>query len=137
MKHAALLLSVFLGACTASKGTSPPAAPAPARPSQTPRILGIAHMALFVGDLAKARVFYKDFLGFGEPFALPHPDGRDRIAFVKVNDQQYIELFDEPPRNDGRVYHISFYTDDAQGLRTRLHAAGFVHDIVVDQSEAA
>ncbi len=125
VKHAALLLSVFLGACTASKGASPPATPAPAqRASQPPRILGIAHMALFVSDLAKARVFYKDFLGFGEPFALPHPDGRDRIAFVKVNDQQYIELFDEPPRNDGRVYHISFYTDDAPGMRDHLAALG-------------
>src|SRR5215468_8225727 len=35
-----------------------------------PRILGVAHMALYVGDLAKSRSFYKDFLGFEEPFSL-------------------------------------------------------------------
>jgi CDP-diacylglycerol--glycerol-3-phosphate 3-phosphatidyltransferase len=52
------------------------------------------------------------------------PDGSDRIAFIKINDQQYIELFDEPPRQDGRVYHISLYTDDVQALRARLMAAG-------------
>jgi catechol 2,3-dioxygenase-like lactoylglutathione lyase family enzyme len=125
VKYAALVLLLCLGAC---KGTT---AGAPAAQSTTPttvkpppKILGIAHMALFVSDLAKARVFYRDFLGFGEPFALPHPDGRDRIAFVKVNEQQYIELFDEPPRNDGRVYHISFYTDDAPAMRDHLAALG-------------
>ncbi len=119
MKRAALLLLLF----TASSCRSSQAA-APAATETKGRLLGIAHMALFVSDLAKSRVFYRDFLGFGEPFALPKEDGSDRIAFIKVNDEQYIELFAEPPRTDGRVYHISFYTDDAEALRKRLGAKG-------------
>jgi lactoylglutathione lyase len=81
-------------------------------------------MALFVSDLARARAFYEDFLGFAEPFALKRDDGSDRIAFVKINDEQYLELFAEPPRSDGRLNHIAFYTDDAEGIRRRLAAAG-------------
>jgi len=109
-----LLLLLLVSACAR------PVRPEPARP----RILGIAHMALFVSDLARARGFYRDFLGFEEAFTLPKPDGSDRIAFIKINDDQYLELFDEPPRQDGRVYHISFYTDDAEGLRRALGARG-------------
>jgi catechol 2,3-dioxygenase-like lactoylglutathione lyase family enzyme len=72
-----------------------------------PPILGVAHMALFVSDLAKTRAFYEDFLGFGEPFTLPKKDGSVRIAFIKVNENQYFEIFNEDPRDDGRLYHIA------------------------------
>lgn len=90
-----------------------------------PRILGVAHMALFVSDLQKARAFYEDFLGYGEPYALKRKDGSgERIAFIKINDNQYIELFAEEPKHDGRLNHISFYTDSAAGMRDYLAARG-------------
>ncbi|MFB3827143.1 MAG: VOC family protein [Bryobacteraceae bacterium] len=89
-----------------------------------PRILGVAHMALYVGDLQKARAFYKDFLGFEEPFALKRGNGTDRIVFIKINDRQYLELFAEEPGNDGRLNHISFYVDDAKAMRDYLAARG-------------
>lgn len=89
-----------------------------------PRILGVAHMALYVSDLGKARAFYKDFLGFEEPFALKRNDGADRIAFIKINDRQYLELFAEEAGNDGRLNHISFYTDDAKAMAAYLASRG-------------
>src|SRR5215472_15738040 len=76
-----------------------------------PKTLGIAHMAVYVSDLAKARTFYKDFLGFDEePFTLKKSDGSQRIVFIKINDQHYLELFDEAPKSDGRLNHISIFT---------------------------
>jgi catechol 2,3-dioxygenase-like lactoylglutathione lyase family enzyme len=91
-----------------------------------PRILGVAHMALYVSDLGKARAFYKDFLGYDEPYSLKQKDGTaDRIAFIKINEQQYLELFaEEPQHNDGQLNHISFYTDNAKGMRDYLAAHG-------------
>lgn len=91
-----------------------------------PRILGVAHMALYVSDLGKARAFYKDFLGFDEPYSLKRKDGSaDRIAFIKINEHQYLELFAEDPQhNDGQLNHISFYTDDAKAMRDYLAARG-------------
>src|SRR5713226_7564874 len=90
------------------------------------RILGVAHMALYVSDLGKARAFYKDFLGFDEPYSLKQNGGTaDRIAFIKINEQQYLELFaEEPQHNDGQLNHISFYTDNAKGMRDYLDAPG-------------
>jgi lactoylglutathione lyase len=92
--------------------------------AKRPRILGVAHMALYESDLEKARHFYKDFLGFAEPYQLKRKDGSDRIAFIKINDDQYLELFAEAPKQDGHLNHISFYTDDANAMRNYLAAAG-------------
>jgi catechol 2,3-dioxygenase-like lactoylglutathione lyase family enzyme len=89
-----------------------------------PKILGVAHMALFERDLDKARHFYKDFLGFAEPYKLTRKDGTDRIAFIKINEDQYLELFAEPPKQDGHMNHISFSTDDANAMRLYLASKG-------------
>jgi lactoylglutathione lyase len=47
-----------------------------------------------------------------------------RIAFVKVNDHQYIEIFNEKDRGEGQLNHISIYTDDADRMRDYLAAHG-------------
>ena len=104
----ALLLIVFLDSSL------------PAVEVKRPRILGVAHMALFVSDLQKSRAFYKDFLGYDEPYVLKREDGSDRIAFIKINENQYLELLAESPRQDGRLNHISFLTDSAEGMRVYL-----------------
>src|SRR5712664_3858777 len=89
-----------------------------------PRITGVAHMALFVSDLQKARAFYKDFLGYEEPYVLKRDDGSDRIAFIKINENQYLELFAESPKQDGHLNHISFFTDSAEDMRVYLASRG-------------
>lgn len=98
----------------------------PSEAVRRPRILGIAHVAFYVSDLAKARAFYKDFLGYDEPFSLKRPDGTDRIAFIKINDQQYLELFAENPKRPelGRLNHVAVYVDSASQMRDYLAAHG-------------
>jgi lactoylglutathione lyase len=91
-----------------------------------PKVLGVAHMAIYVKDLAKTRQFYESFLGYGEPFTLPKKGETQgvRIAFVKVNDRQYIEIFNEADRGEGQLNHVSIYTDDAQRMRDYLLSKG-------------
>src|SRR5215470_8308512 len=91
---------------------------------QRPRILGVAHIAIYTSDLTKARGFYQDFLGFQEPFTLKRDDGSVRIAFVKINDKQYVELFTDPPKDDGQLNHIAVYTDNSQQMRDYLAGHG-------------
>lgn len=98
---------------------------AQSQPVRRPRILGVAHIALYVRDLNAARAFYKGFLGYEEPFGLPRKDGSgERIAFLKINEDQYLELFAENPGKDGALNHIAFYTDDANGMRDYLASRG-------------
>src|ERR1039457_2926068 len=82
-----------------------------------PKVLGVAHMAVYVKDLDKTRKFYESFMGFAEAFTLPKKDGTGvRIVFVKVNEHQYFEIFNEADRGEGQLNHISFYTDDADRM---------------------
>jgi catechol 2,3-dioxygenase-like lactoylglutathione lyase family enzyme len=107
----------------ASMVTASPAADQPKRP----RILGVAHIAYYVSDLAKARAYYVGFLGFQEAFSLKNPDGADHVAFVKINDRQFIQLIAEDPKNwtnHGFLHHVAFETDDAEGMRGYLASSG-------------
>ena len=64
-----------------------------------PKVLGVAHLAIYVKDLAKTRTFYEDLLGFGEPFTLPNKDKTGtRIVCIKVNAKQDFEIFNEKDR---------------------------------------
>src|SRR5437016_697900 len=89
---------------------------------QRPPITGLAHIALNVHDLAKSRVFYKDLLGFGEPFSLTNASGGIDLTFIKINDRQYLELFPEKQAGSDRLNHISIETTDAEAMRLYLAA---------------
>ncbi len=89
-----------------------------------PRILGVSHMAIYVSDLKQARAFYKDFLGYDEVFTLKRDDGSERIAFIKINEDQYLELFAEEPKKDGHLNHFSVFTDSAENMRAYLASQG-------------
>lgn len=93
---------------------------AQAAPPARPRILGIAHVALRVSDMEKARAFYEEFLGFEEPFSLQNPDGSLALAFVKINEQQYLELFPGLEPGADRLDHLALETDDAERMRAYL-----------------
>jgi catechol 2,3-dioxygenase-like lactoylglutathione lyase family enzyme len=110
------LTLIALGASLASWTT--------AQEVKRPKITGVAHIALAVHDIEKARTFYKDFLGYGEPFKLDNADGSLSMAFIKVNDRQYIELSPEKTANTDRLLHISIEVDDAEAMRTYLKSKG-------------
>jgi catechol 2,3-dioxygenase-like lactoylglutathione lyase family enzyme len=90
-----------------------------------PPIVGIAHIALKVDNLAVARKFYEETLGFQEMVTDDKPAGGLTPTYIKVNDHQYIELFANlsSPTED-RLSHIAFETTDAQALRSYLAASG-------------
>lgn len=92
----------------------------PARPP----ILGVAHIALYANDFEKSRAFYRDFLGFEEPYSLKNANGSMSMTFFKVNDRQYIELFPEREPDSDRLNHISIQTDNAEDMRLYLASKG-------------
>ena len=112
IKTALALLSLTAPLCRS--------ADAPTRP----RITGVAHIALFVHDMEKSRAFYKDFLGFGEPYSIDKPTGGLFMAFIKVNDRQYIELSPEVEPGSDRLNHISVETDNVEAMRIYLASKG-------------
>src|SRR3954463_16336941 len=99
-------------------------AAAPASQPSRPHIVGISHIALYVHDIAKSRAFYKDFLGFAEPYSLNQPDGTLKLTWIKINDHQTIELFPEKEPGSDRLYHIAIETTDAAKMRDYLASRG-------------
>jgi catechol 2,3-dioxygenase-like lactoylglutathione lyase family enzyme len=97
-------------AISASAQTSP----APKRP----RIVGVAHIALWTDNLDAARTFYGQQLGYEEAFKLDRPEGG--LVF-KVNDHQYVEVFPGWKGPEQLILaHVAFETDNAQQLRDYL-----------------
>ena len=94
--------------------------------SGRPRITGISHVGYFVRDLPKSIAFWHDFLGYDESYDLKKPGTSDvQIAFIKINDHQHIELFNEPPtvpRN--MMSHICFTVDNVERMRAYLRSQG-------------
>jgi len=89
-----------------------------------PRIVGVAHIALYAHDIEKSRIFYTGLLGFREPYSLTNPDGSLSVAFFKINDRQYVELLPEKAPNTDRLVDIALETDNAEQLRVYLASRG-------------
>ena len=110
-----ILSTAALAACFVFQKTSTAQAAV-----ERPPITGMAHIGLFVSDLAKAEEFYGHQLGFAH-FSLDKPTGGLMLNYYKVNDHQYIEIY---PGLKGdaqdRLSHVAFETTDARKLRDYL-----------------
>ena len=82
-----------------------------------PRLIGINHVALEVGDIDEALAFYGQFFDF-------ELRGRsEKMAFIDLGDQ-FIALSAgrHQPTDDER--HFGLVVDDREGLRAKMEAAG-------------
>lgn len=100
------------------------------------RITGMAHMAYYVSDMKKARDYYEGFLGYQEAYVLKNPDGSEHVVVVKINDRQFIELYNEAPKNHGFIHDAGFETNDARGMRDHLAAIGVQVPAAVAKDES-
>ena len=89
-----------------------------------PRITGVAHLAIYAHDVDKSLAFYKDYLGYAEPYRLTTASGGLHLAFLKINERQYLEVFPEKAAGTDRLNHISVETDDAEAMRAYLASRG-------------
>ena len=83
--------------------------------AQSTDLTGIAHIALRVNDLDKSRDFYHK-LGFEQGFEFSD-NGKISVAYLKVNDRQFIELI--PRTSDsqpGGILHTCFEVADIESL---------------------
>lgn len=95
-----------------------------ARAADRPPIVGVAHIAFQVSDLAKARAFYSDLLGYDEAYRLGGAARPERVCF-KINDRQLVCILPGlPPGQDERLSHVAFETTDVAALHAYLEEKG-------------
>jgi lactoylglutathione lyase len=119
-KYFFFLVAASLSICAVAPTLAQNAAP------QRPQITSVSHVGYFVSDLPKAIAFWHDLLGFDEYTTLNKP-GTDqiRIAFIKINDQQHIELFtDASASPPNMMSHYCFSVTNVEQMRTYLRSKG-------------
>lgn len=98
----------------------------PLAAQERPRILGISHMAVKVGDIERSVLFYRDFLGFAEQCRLNNlKDGSLMLVCFKVSDEQSIEVFTGLLPGEERLHQLAYCVDDAEAMRAHLAGNGF------------
>jgi catechol 2,3-dioxygenase-like lactoylglutathione lyase family enzyme len=91
--------------------------------SQTPKVDGIAHIALRVSDLDSSRSFFRR-LGFEESFSLAS-GGNTKEVFVKINDHQFIELYPRVDANQTLGWmHVCYESDSLIDLNSAYGKRG-------------
>ena len=81
-----------------------------------PSLVGIAHVAFRVSDVAKSRAFYQK-LGFEQSFEF-NDLGNPPVSYIKVNDHQFIELYQR--KDDSQpigLMHLCYETNDIEALQ--------------------
>ena len=94
---------------------------------QRPQITGISHVGYFVSNLPRTLSFWHGLLGFDEYATLDRP-GTDqvRIALIKINNHQHIELFtDPPPSPPNMMSHYCVSVSNVEQMRAYLRSKGF------------
>lgn len=82
-----------------------------------PRLVGINHVALEVGDLDQALEFY------GAIFELRGIDREPGMAFIDMGDQ-FLALSEQSARRPDEARHFGLVVDDKPGVRAALEARG-------------
>lgn len=82
-----------------------------------PRLVGINHVALEVGDVEQALEFY------GRIFELTLRGRSPRAAFVDLGDQ-FVALMQGRSQPPDRARHFGLVVDDKEATRRALEAAG-------------
>ena len=84
-----------------------------------PRLVGINHVALEVGDLEEALAFYGRIFEFEIVRETEFP----RMAFLQMGDQ-FLNLTEGRTQAPDEARHFGLVVDDKQAVRTALEAAG-------------
>jgi lactoylglutathione lyase len=85
--------------------------------AKKPRLVGINHIALEVGDIDQALDFY------GKIFDFTLRGKRPSNAFIELGDQ-FINLMETPTPHENRRRHFGLVVDDRSSVRERVEAAG-------------
>src|ERR1700712_2225832 len=114
-----------------SRCSSDPAAAHPAsKENPMTRFANLGHVALKTRDIDRSLAFYTGQLGMPEMLRLLFDDGSLFLIYLKITDNQYLELFPDglgdraPGRDAVAVNHFCLGVEDIERSVADLEAAG-------------
>lgn len=96
----------------------------------------IGHVAIRARDLDSVVAFYTEKLGLAEMFRLNQDDGSLMLVYLRLTDDQYIEIFpkgvgETPARNAVGFTHLCVAVSDLEVTVAALEAAGVTIDVAL------
>lgn len=88
--------------------------------------ISMAHLCIKTKNLQKTEDFYCGILGLRRVFDFTK-NGKKIGLYMEIADRSYIEAFEEeaaPSGTQGAVAHFCLETDDIDGMKKKLEAAG-------------
>jgi len=93
-------------------------------------ISSLGHIGIKVKNLEKSIAFYTETMGFPEMFRLHRDDGRVWLVYLRITDDQYLEIFPEAiqdrapePENNG-INHFCLTVEKIEEIVRQLEAKG-------------
>ena len=93
-------------------------------------ISSLGHIGIKVKNLEKSIAFYTETMGFPEMFRLHRDDGRVWLVYLRITDDQYLEIFPEAiqdrapePENNG-INHFCLTVENVEEIVCQLEAKG-------------
>ena len=89
-------------------------------------ITNLAHVCLHAKDLETTITFYQEALGLKKQFDFLNKDGRRVGIYFRINERNFIEIFEQPALVPGasRLAHFCLEVDDLDAVITRLRDHG-------------
>ena len=97
-------------------------------------IKGVAHNALKVKDMDRSLYFYCDVVGLKKAFDIKDDDGKPWIIYLKISDNQFLELFyggtdeNEVKFDTVGYHHLCLAVDDIYKIAEKIQATGYKLD---------
>ena len=91
----------------------------------------LGHVAVGISDLGRAMHFYCDQLGLTEAFRLNGPTGAPTLVYLRVNNNNFVELFPGAEKQTGDatrqtgLRHLGFFVKDLQATLRTLQSRGY------------
>lgn len=95
-------------------------------------ITGLGHVAVRVRDVDRTLDFYTGKLGFAEMLRLHHDDGRLWLVYLRITDDQYLEVFPDavgeraPGQEANGLNHLCLTVEDIESVVRRLAEQGIL-----------
>ena len=97
-------------------------------------IKGVAHNALKVKDMDRSLHFYCDVVGLKKAFDINDDEGKPWIIYLKISDNQFLELFyggtdeNEVKFDIVGYHHLCLEVDDIYDIAEKIQAKGYKLD---------